>query len=264
MKKFKSRLVSTSKKILKPFLPPILINLVKAIKNGCGYKHIYKNNFNILLEIEKSGAKFRKGSTDELVFNQVYSGFCGLYPFKDAKIIIDAGANCGFSSIWFAKNFPDAKIFAIEPDFDNFSILSENVKKYSNIIPLNLALTNQEGTVTIVDRGTGEWGYSVADDSITTLKIRNQIESTSIQSIMEKFSFSRIDILKVDVEGSETKIFDTSSVNWIEQCRVITVEPHDYIAPNASRSIFYSIMKFPQFTCRAQGELFVFINQSLK
>src|ERR1700691_3525008 len=34
-------------------------------------------------------------------------------------IIIDAGANIGASAIWFAKIFPQAKIFAIEPDAAN-------------------------------------------------------------------------------------------------------------------------------------------------
>ena len=77
---------------------------------------------------------------------------------------------------------------------------------------------------------------------------------------MKEYDFQHFDILKIDVEGSEAKIFDDSSKYCIPKCHIITVEPHDYINNMASRNSFNSIMQFDSFFYRAQGELLVFNN----
>src|SRR5947207_8900476 len=46
----------------------------------------------------------------------------------DTPIIIDAGANIGLASLWFAELFPLAKIFAVEPDMRNLEILERNIE----------------------------------------------------------------------------------------------------------------------------------------
>lgn len=38
-------------------------------------------------------------------------------------LIIDGGANVGYSPIWFALKYPRAQILAVEPDSENFSLL---------------------------------------------------------------------------------------------------------------------------------------------
>ena len=44
--------------------------------------------------------------------------------------IIDAGANTGMASVYFAKWYPHAKIVAIEPDPHNFELLQRNTSRY--------------------------------------------------------------------------------------------------------------------------------------
>ena len=69
--------------------------------------------------------------------------------------IIDCGANIGISSLWFAKEFPGAEIYAVEPSPTNFEMLRKNVAAYPNIVPLlggvwdrkvDLAITNPQGS----------------------------------------------------------------------------------------------------------------------
>ena len=45
------------------------------------------------------------------------------------QLYIDAGANIGLTSIYFANKFPNAKIVALEPEIDNYIILQKNIQK---------------------------------------------------------------------------------------------------------------------------------------
>ena len=55
---------------------------------------------------------------------------------KHIPVIIDAGANIGLASIWFSEQFPACKIFAVEPDRGNLSVLARNAAKRTQIVPL--------------------------------------------------------------------------------------------------------------------------------
>jgi len=46
-------------------------------------------------------------------------------------LIIDCGANIGCASVWFATQYPKARILAVEPDPDNFRMLVRNSKPYA-------------------------------------------------------------------------------------------------------------------------------------
>jgi hypothetical protein len=74
--------------------------------------------------------------------------------------IIDGGGYIGSAAIMLAKAFPDATIASLEPSRENFAALAMNTAAYPNVIPLNMALGSTEGSTQLVDRGTGEVGFS--------------------------------------------------------------------------------------------------------
>lgn len=55
---------------------------------------------------------------------------------KDGRrpVIIDGGGNIGLSAIWFALSFPQARILVLEPESENFRLLSRNVAPYGDCI----------------------------------------------------------------------------------------------------------------------------------
>src|SRR5208282_3027366 len=99
----------------------------------------------------------RKGTTDKDVFFQVFLireyDFAGSPQFERLKanydaarsrgempLIIDAGANTGLAARWFADIFPEARIYALEPDEGNYAMLRSNTKDFPNIVALRAAL----------------------------------------------------------------------------------------------------------------------------
>src|SRR5438477_12484313 len=81
----------------------------------------------------------RFGTTDAWVFKEVLldSEYDFLPPISP-KVIVDAGANIGLSSIFFANKFPEATIYALEPEESNFQLLEKNASAYPRIRPLKM------------------------------------------------------------------------------------------------------------------------------
>ena len=69
--------------------------------------------------------KMRLGTSDTMVFGSVIVD--EEYAFglpASARVIVDAGANIGLTAIFYAKRFPNARVFAIEPERLTFNSCS--------------------------------------------------------------------------------------------------------------------------------------------
>lgn len=174
--------------------------------------------------------------------------FCEYASLKldNPKVIVDAGANVGTSALYFSKRFPAAQIIAIEPEQSNFEMLTLNVSDRSNVIPVHAALWGAKGHRIIKDRSTGDWGYTMIDVTGSAKSTGQDIECVTVNEIMKRFSIDFIDLLKLDIEGSEKNVLEHSS-GWIHQVGVISVELHDRIVMGCDRSFYLATTDFTVF-----------------
>lgn len=199
----------------------------------------------ILLHMKTPFVKFpiflRMPSSDVAIFDKVF--IRKEFDFKVKRhpdVIIDAGANIGLSSIYFANNYPGARIIAIEPEESNFEILIKNVAAYKNITPVKAALWYENTTIKLFDPGQGKWGFIVKGQDAHKGKDGNplcDVLGLTINNVMEKFEISHIDILKIDIEGAEKEVFNHSH-SWIEKVDSLIVELHDSIKTGCKRSFY--------------------------
>ncbi|EHR01403.1 FkbM family methyltransferase [Bradyrhizobium sp. WSM471] len=70
-------------------------------------------------------------------------------------VVVDAGANIGAASLWFKKQFPASIVVAVEPDPENFRILTKNAELTDKIIPVRAAIGAEAGFVHVLE---GELG----------------------------------------------------------------------------------------------------------
>ena len=104
----------------------------------------------------RSPVLLRLKTSDESTYVQILLG--GQYSFElpfSPRAIIDAGANIGMASIFFANKYPEATIIAIEAETSNFNILLKNVRPYPTIIPVHAALWNRDGEISVGEAGSG-------------------------------------------------------------------------------------------------------------
>src|SRR5271157_5580768 len=83
--------------------------------------------------------KIRGGNgSDGFAFYQILAmkDFDILNDLGSPRLMIDAGANIGMSSIYFLDRYPSLKVVAIEPDPETFEICRMNLAPYSDRVVL--------------------------------------------------------------------------------------------------------------------------------
>jgi FkbM family methyltransferase len=181
----------------------------------------------------------RTGTSDLRVFDSIliekdYDFQTDIKP----KLIIDGGAYVGYSSIYFANKFPEAKIFSIEPEINNFKILKENTFNYKKIELINSALWNRNIFLRIKDVGRGEYGFVVEESNTNE---RGSFKAITIGEILKESKYDKIDILKLDIEGAEKEIFSCNYDGWLSKVNILIIELHDRFKPGCSEA-FYSAL----------------------
>jgi len=154
------------------------------------------------------------------------------YGDSEAPLIIDAGANIGAASVWFALTFPKATIIAIEPDRGNYGLLQQNTERFANIIPVNAAIASTSGSLYLCDPGQGAWGYRTAAEPTAH---SYSVPSMTVEEIMDKAPGRLPFILKIDIEGAESDLFQRPCAR-IDSFPLVTIELHDWMLPGQSNS----------------------------
>lgn len=198
-----------------------------------------------LLQMNRSEIKFpfflRVPSSDVCVFEQTFLG--GAYDLSvdhAPRTIVDAGANTGLASIYFANRFPDATVIAIEPEADNWRLLKKNVAPYRNIVPVRGALWQDDTEVNLVDPHLGRWGFmtqSQNDAGELLGDLIDEVRGMTVSTLMTQYGLDRIDILKMDIEGAEREVFRDSSA-WIERVDALIIELHEHLKAGCNRSFY--------------------------
>lgn len=159
------------------------------------------------------------------------------------RTVVDAGANCGLTAIFYANRYPKAKIIAIEPEASNFEALMKNVSAYPQITAIRAALWNQDGEVDLFSgwprtANWGKWGFRVRQGVGCT--------ALTVPTLMKQHNLTSIDILKVDVEGAEREIF--ADCHWMNQVKHLAIELHDRHWPGCSTIVDQAAKGFQKVT----------------
>jgi FkbM family methyltransferase len=156
----------------------------------------------------------------------------------DPKVIIDAGANIGTTSVFYANRYPRARIYAVEPDPSNFLMLQKNTRRYPWVTPIWGALWKDDQSVKIAPpQALTHWGVRVLEEGIS-------VPAFTVPSVMKRHALEFVDILKLDVEGAEYEVLSTAT-EWIESVGMIAIEIHDHFRPGCSAMFDSVVSKFP-------------------
>ena len=170
----------------------------------------------------------RLSSTDWLVLEEIFHQ--GEYAFvgdhiRNARSIVDLGANAGFTVRYWHRLFPWASMIAVEPDPSNCQTCRQNISAAgisARVTLVQAGVGARPGRAELVNAG-GEWAYQVhAGDGGRGIPV----QIYRLEDILERYAPGRtIDLLKCDIEGGERELFAECGP-WIERVKAIVIELH--------------------------------------
>ncbi len=129
--------------------------------------------------------------------------------------IVDLGANVGYSSAYFLSKYPTARVVAVGAYRDG-----------------------------------REWATQVRPAAEGEVA---EVEGYDVATLMGLTGATAIDLLKIDIEGSERDLFERNTDAWLPSIRNLCVELHD----DHSASAFFRALSRYSFDYSRSGELTV-------
>jgi len=155
------------------------------------------------------------------------------FPKNEKPVIIDLGANIGAFSIYCCKVLENQNpvIFSIEPGNGNFKQLIRNIKlNYfeKNIQAFNLAISSKDGEGFLnIEKENDSFFIDLVDRNTSREGKYQLCKIERFETFCKKNKIEIIDLLKVDIEGSEYDVFETS-IGFIQNnVRSIYIEIHN-------------------------------------
>lgn len=232
---------------------PYIVYVLQGIRK----KYIkLQRPFALLSKDARFPLKCRPNTSDINVFDQIFVGreYRCLDTVADASLIIDCGANVGYSSAYFLSRFKNAYVIAIEPDPQNFAILRENLRPYGNRSEaICSAVWSHPASLALSEESFGdgrEWSRTVR---VAREGERPMMTAIDIGTLLSQSGHERISILKIDIEGAESVVFASNFDSWIGRVDNLVIELHS----DECRAIFMKAIEGEGFLLSQSDELTV-------
>jgi FkbM family methyltransferase len=193
-------------------------------------------------------------STDRKVIREI---FCdeGYHPIHGwtYRSVLDCGANVGIFAAYAQSQAGDTlrTYVGAEPDPASFSILSEMVRLrgMQSISTLyQAAVARADGTARFDTRGES-WAHRLSDQG------ELQVQTLSINSLLDRCGLDEVDLLKLDIEGGEKEVLEAWPA-WRDRVRCIVVELHDFWDPQVNFDWFARLARTCGYRPMPPGALF--------
>lgn len=155
----------------------------------------------------------------------------GEYWFRSERsvpTIVDCGSNIGVSVLYFKRLYPEARITAFEPSPSTFDLLRRNVERNQlrDVRLHDVGLAAQAGSKSLFEEPGAEGSLRVSFDPSRNHGVSRDVRAEPLSRFLD----GRIDLLKMDIEGSEMEVLeeleDSGRLRVIER---MIVEYHHHI-----------------------------------
>jgi FkbM family methyltransferase len=157
------------------------------------------------------------GAVIQSIFRREYSKLPKQF---EPRVFIDAGAFIGDLTCLWATEFPQARVVALEPNADNFGFAQRNTRPFGNrIILLRAGLWSDCGRM---DMTGANWGARLEAGQPG----QGTVQVLDVGALMGQLSLERIDVLKLDIEGAESRVLSEGCLQWLDRVSCLIVEFH--------------------------------------
>ena len=140
----------------------------------------------------------------EILFERQYDAKSPLPP---NPVIVDAGGNVGLSGLWCHAMYRPAALHVFEPASENFDLLSKNLAALPGVVANRAAVGREAGTLSL-NHGEFAGMHSLKPIPGARLGDSEAVAVVTLEDYMATHAIAGIDLLKIDVEGSELDVLE--------------------------------------------------------
>ena len=172
--------------------------------------------------------RIRNNGFDYEVIEEIF--LKGVYKVQVQQVrrILDLGGNIGAASLFLSKSYPDAQICVVEPSAANLELLQHNLT--TNRVPFRVvkgAAGGEDGKIRFQLSGDPRQDYcETAQPGSVAPEGSVEVDLYSVPSLMKLMAWEGIDLMKIDIEGSEVQVLG-GRPEWLRKVRAIVGEGHD-------------------------------------
>jgi FkbM family methyltransferase len=178
----------------------------------------------------------------------------------DGDVVVDLGAHVGYYTLLAARRVgPEGRVFAFEPNPDNFRLLVKNIDLnfYSNVIPVQKAVSNETGEAELFLQGGATHSlFRKSENSNKSVLVQTTSLDEYFQTIEQRLR-SRITLIKMDIEGAELQAALGMRRIIRENAEIAIIsefEPENLKASGTDPSEFKSYLTGQGFKLRGVGK----------
>ncbi|MBI4323482.1 MAG: FkbM family methyltransferase [Candidatus Omnitrophica bacterium] len=146
------------------------------------------------------------GNSDLSVLYEIFGrGVYDLTLLHDPMVIVDLGSYIGLSALYFRLRYPQARLYCVEPDPDNYARLCRNTAHLPNLERFPYAIAGGSGRRELYLSSKQTCGHSLYQAEYHKRSV--EVECVTLEGFLQRLGGKAIDILKFDIEGAETEVF---------------------------------------------------------
>jgi FkbM family methyltransferase len=199
--------------------------------------------------------------SEELLINKTWEAYETAQFKKNIKAgdtVVDLGAHIGYYTLLAAKCVgKQGKVYAFEPDPHNFSLLKKNitVNGFQNVILVNKAVSdaNRKTKLYLSERNKGDHRLYNSNDKRKSITV----DTITLDSYFKQLDNPSIDLIKIDIQGSEMKAIQGSEKILKENKHLIIfteLSPIGFQLIGASASEYLSLLVKNKFSIHEINE----------
>jgi FkbM family methyltransferase len=187
------------------------------------------------MDIATRGARLHlEEEEDTKIFWNIFIRECYEVRASD-RVIVDAGANVGTFAIYAAWRAPLAKIISVEPLPSTFQRLREQIERNNladRVATLNYALAGTPGVRSFADERVPSGQKRLVSQANEFARPGQEVQCTTLEAILDQQRADEVDLLKMDIEGTEYEALTQTPIPTLSRIKRIVVELHQN--PNTS------------------------------
>jgi FkbM family methyltransferase len=171
-----------------------------------------------IVRLECEGNTMYLDSRDQGLFPRLVLGvheMPGIRLFKKlivpGMVVLDIGANVGYYTLIAARLMRgEGRVYAFEPEPGNYELLVKNIKanRCTNVTAVPKAVAERNGRVELFLDGINFGGPSLSRQNIPGSSGSVSIETVALDSYLEEAASGKVDVIKMDTQGTEGRILE--------------------------------------------------------